>query len=51
MSLSAPHPGYFSFLQRPEDFGLGIRTHIANFVQEQGAAIGLFKLSNTLFDS
>src|SRR6187401_2010912 len=45
------YPGYLSFLQCPQNFCLRIQTHIAYFIEKQGAAICLLKFSNSLFDS
>src|SRR5258708_5960253 len=36
------------FLQHPEDFGLRLRAHIADFVEEDGAAVRLLELADLL---
>ncbi len=33
-------------LQQPQHFGLGTRGHVADFVQEHRAAVGLFELAD-----
>src|SRR2546429_754708 len=38
----------FLFLQNSKYFGLSAGTHISNFIQEEGAEVGLFKSANSL---
>ena len=46
----AAHPRNAFFLQHAQHFGLRRQTHIADFVQKQGAAVGLFKAAFALFN-
>src|SRR5436190_9120342 len=41
---------YFAFLEDSQHFCLCAETHIAYFVQKQGASISLFKFSYSLLD-
>ena len=44
--LGAADPVDFAFLNGAQQLGLQARIHFADFVQQQGAAIGFFKLAN-----
>ena len=46
--LVAAHAGDFVFLQGAKHLGLGRSAHVAHFVQEQSAALGLLELSFSL---
>ena len=34
----------------PENFGLGAQTHVADFVEEERAAVGLLEFADFVFD-
>ena len=46
----ASHPGNLILLQGPQHLGLGREAHVANLIQEDGAAVGLFEFPLSLFD-
>ena len=48
--LVAAYPGKFSFLKHTQDFCLGRKTHVADFIQEQCSAVSLLELSLMLLD-
>ena len=48
--LVAAHAGEFLLLQDTQHLGLGGQAHIADFVQEEGAAVRLFELALVLLD-
>jgi hypothetical protein len=41
----------FAFLESAEDFGLGGEAEVADFVEEEGAAVGGFELAHAAFDA
>ena len=45
----AAQAGQLTLLQHAQQFGLQMNRHFANFVQEQGAAVGLFKQATVVF--
>ena len=47
--LIAAGPGYLLFLQDPQDLGLQVEGHVADLVEKDGAAIGLFELAQLPF--
>ena len=51
MALRTPDPLEFSFLQEPQQLGLERRRKLGYFVEEYGAAAGLFEASDLGFRS
>src|SRR5690606_6552201 len=45
-NLIAAHPGYLALLKYPEEFGLQTGVHIADLIEEEGAAVGLFEFAD-----
>src|SRR6478672_12827866 len=48
--ILAPKPPDTRFLEHPKQLGLRADGHVADFVQQQGAALRLFKASRSSFN-
>ena len=44
------YASHFSFLEHAQEFGLQLRIHLGNFIEEEGSSVRLFKTSQPLFE-